>query len=240
MLTVTCPGENPVAFKNPPVWFVWSSQPVRKNWRSFCMTSSRLYHSTPSITLPLPSSLLTPSKLVKRVSSPSPSAVTLVWKSISTPSKSSLSTKLTTPASASAPYTAEAPPVIVSTRSMAADGIVFKSTISAAFAGCARRPSTSTSVRFAPMPRRLTLRDTGRHRTRRYADRVELRVVGHELRHLVQHALDAERARVLEPIGVDRHNRACGVEIATHDARAGDGDLFETVVLRVGGARASG
>jgi hypothetical protein len=32
---------------------------------------------------------------------------------------------LTTPASASAPYTADAPPVMVSTRSMAADGIVF-------------------------------------------------------------------------------------------------------------------
>ncbi len=76
---------------------------------------------------------------------------------MSTPSKSSFRTKLTTPASASAPYTADAPPVIVSTRSMAAEGIVFKSTISAAFAGCARRPSTSTSVRFAPIPRRFTL-----------------------------------------------------------------------------------
>ena len=40
---------------------------------------------------------------------------------------------------------------------MAADGIVFKSTTSEAFAGCARRPSTSTSVRFAPIPRRFTL-----------------------------------------------------------------------------------
>ena len=117
----------------------------------------------------MPPSPLTPSKVVKRVSSPSPSAVVPVWKSISTPSKSSFSTKLTTPASASAPYTADAPPVIVSTRSMAADGIVFKSTISEAFTGCARRPSTSTSVRFAPMPRRFTLATPGvtGHRTLR-------------------------------------------------------------------------
>ena len=65
--------------------------------------------------------------------------------------------KFTTPAMASAPYTAEAPPVIVSTRSMAAEGIVLMSTISAAFAGCARRPSTSTSVRFGPIPRKFRL-----------------------------------------------------------------------------------
>ncbi len=76
---------------------------------------------------------------------------------MSTPSKSFFRMKFTTPAMASAPYTAEAPPVIVSTRSMAADGMVLMSMISAAFAGCARRPSISTRVRFGPMPRRFTL-----------------------------------------------------------------------------------
>ena len=81
---------------------------------------------------------------------------------MSTPSKSFFSTKFTTPASASAPYTAEAPPVIVSTRSIAADGIVFKSTTSEAFAGCARRPSTSTSVRFGADAAQVHARDTER------------------------------------------------------------------------------
>jgi hypothetical protein len=141
----------------PPASFAGSAQPLRKNSRSRCMTSSRLYHSRPNITLPAPLSEFTPINVVKRVSLPSPSAVTPVWKSMSTPSKSFFSTKFTTPARASAPYTADAPPVIVSTRSIAADGIVFRSTTSDAFAGCARRPSTSTSVRFGPMPRRFTL-----------------------------------------------------------------------------------
>ena len=46
--------------------------------------------------------------------------------------------KLTTPATASAPYTDDAPPVITSTRSIAADGIEFKSTAIVALIGVAR------------------------------------------------------------------------------------------------------
>src|SRR5438477_4935980 len=38
-----------------------------------------------------------------------------------------------------------------STRAMAADGIVFRSTTREAFAGCARRPSMSTRDRLGPM-----------------------------------------------------------------------------------------
>jgi hypothetical protein len=48
-----------------------------------------------------------------------------------------------------------APPLITSMDSIAAAGIVLTSTTSAAFAGCARRPFTSTRLRFGPRPRRL-------------------------------------------------------------------------------------
>ncbi len=46
--------------------------------------------------------------------------------------------KLTTPATASGPYTAEAPPVIVSTWSIAAAGIWFTSTMYSPFDGVSR------------------------------------------------------------------------------------------------------
>src|SRR6185369_14580863 len=65
--------------------------------------------------------------------------------------------KLTTPATASAPYTDEAPPVIVSMRAMAADGIVLMLTAIDALIGIARWPSSSTRLRFAPRPRRLNV-----------------------------------------------------------------------------------
>ena len=63
--------------------------------------------------------------------------------------------KLTTPATASAPYTAEAPPVITSTRSIHSTGMVLTSTAEEPeVAPTWRRPLTSTSVREVPMPRR--------------------------------------------------------------------------------------
>ena len=127
--------------------------------------------------------------------------------------------------------------MIVSTRSMAADGIVLTSTISAAFTGCARRPSMSTSVRFVPMPRRLTLAMPGVTASGcTWPPERTACLSGDELRHLVQHALDAERARVLEPVRVDRHDRARRVEVAAHDARAGDGDFFEPGSCAAAGA----
>lgn len=70
--------------------------------------------------------------------------------------------KLTTPATASAPYTAEAPPVTTSTRSMSVAGTKFRS--GAVLLGlpegvpmCRRRPSISTRVRLARRPRRSTV-----------------------------------------------------------------------------------
>ncbi len=68
--------------------------------------------------------------------------------------------KLTTPATASAPYTDEAPPVSTSTRLISADGMKLMSgTLPPAVGspGCRRRPLISTRVRFAPRPRRLTV-----------------------------------------------------------------------------------
>ena len=65
---------------------------------------------------------------------------------------------LTTPAMASEPYTAEAPSLRISRRSMAAAGIEFRSTelFAPVPPGTKRRPLRSTRVRFAPRPRRLT------------------------------------------------------------------------------------
>ncbi len=102
-----------------------------------------------------PSSLFMPTRAENTVSSPSPASDMAVCMFTDTPSKLSFNTKLTTPAIASAPYTAEAPPVIVSTRAIAAVGIVFRSTTRDALTGWPRLPSTSTSVRFVPTPRRL-------------------------------------------------------------------------------------
>ena len=67
---------------------------------------------------------------------------------------------LTTPATASAPYTADAPSFSTSRRSIAATGIVLMSTKlvvmdSANELIATRRPLTSTSVASAPRPRRL-------------------------------------------------------------------------------------
>jgi hypothetical protein len=54
------------------------------------------------------------------------------------PSKSFFRMKLTTPATASAPYTDEAPPVMTSTRWIAAAGMVLRSTAMVALTGTAR------------------------------------------------------------------------------------------------------
>ena len=77
-----------------------------------------------------------------------------------TPSKSFFMMKLTTPPIASDPYAADAPPVSTSTRSTIAAGIWFRSGAADAVVTPPygmRRPSTSTSVRGEPRPRRLTV-----------------------------------------------------------------------------------
>ena len=59
-----------------------------------------------------------------------------------------------TPPRASAPYTAEAPPVMISTRSIIEEGMPLISVTINALTGVVRCPSTSTRLRFAPKPRR--------------------------------------------------------------------------------------
>ncbi len=78
--------------------------------------------------------------------------------------------------------------------------------------------------------------DAERGRRARLQALVELRAFGHELRHLIEDAFDAQRARVLEPLAVDRHDGTCGFEIAPDDARTGYGDFFEAGFLRLRGA----
>src|SRR3954451_9303066 len=66
--------------------------------------------------------------------------------------------KLTTPETASAPYTDEAPPVRTSTRLISDDGMKLMSATEPwrGSPGCRRRPLTSTRVRCDPRPRRFT------------------------------------------------------------------------------------
>ncbi len=73
------------------------------------------------------------------------------------PSKSFFKMKLTTPATASAPYTEDAPPVTTSTRWIAAAGMELMSTAILAFTGIARRPSISTRLRLGARPRKLSV-----------------------------------------------------------------------------------
>ena len=62
--------------------------------------------------------------------------------------------KLIAPAMASEPYTAEAPPVAISTRSMSMSGMMPMSERPVTLAGMKRLPSTSTRVRTEPKPRK--------------------------------------------------------------------------------------
>jgi len=66
--------------------------------------------------------------------------------------------KLTTPATASAPYTDDAPPVSTSTRLTSAEGMKLMSDTGARGSpGWSRRPLIRTSVRVTPRPRKLTV-----------------------------------------------------------------------------------
>ena len=74
---------------------------------------------------------------------------------IAMPSKSRLVMKLIAPEMASEPYTADAPPVMMSMRSMSAVGMVCVSTAPPMPNGVRRLPSSMTRLRFEPRPRRL-------------------------------------------------------------------------------------
>ena len=65
--------------------------------------------------------------------------------------------KLTTPEMASEPYTADEPPVTVSTRFTSAAGIVLTSVVKSGPVMAKRRPFTSTRLRVGPRLRRLSV-----------------------------------------------------------------------------------
>jgi len=154
-------GKNERGITKPPLLLRGSDQPLMKNSRSFWKAGLRLSQSTLIMTLPRPSAEFMPISMLKPFSSASPSMVAPVRKFMSTPSKSFFNTKFTTPAMASGPYTAEAPPVITSTLAMAEAGIVLTSTTSAALAGWARRPSIRMRLRLVPRPRRFSVAAPG-------------------------------------------------------------------------------
>ena len=106
---------------------------------------------------PRPSANEWPAVKPAEYSVPSPCSVCAPLPSNCRPSKSSRSLKLTTPATASEPYTADAPPVTISTRWISEGGMTFTSTTPLPFAGTRRRPSSRTSVEVVPSPRNWTL-----------------------------------------------------------------------------------
>ena len=113
-----------------------------------------------------------------------------VCASMSRPSKSFFRMKLTTPAMASGPYTAEAPPVMTSTPWIAAAGMVLMSTTSSAFAGCGRRPSTQHEIAVRAEAAQVQGRGAGRLRGTCLSAGNELVAAGYELRQLLQHRFD--------------------------------------------------
>ncbi len=78
--------------------------------------------------LPRPSAKLWPTATEPKRSPASPLSVMPIWPRAETPSKLRLRMKLTTPETPSAPYTADAPPVSTSTRSIRSVGIELMST----------------------------------------------------------------------------------------------------------------
>ena len=87
----------------------------------------------------------------------------------------------------------------------------------------------STRFRLAPRPRRLRVEAPGSVRRRRAATSVTSNCVtaGTNCGSWFITRLDADRHRVVEGLLVDRDDRAVRLEVAAHDARARDRDLFE-------------
>ncbi len=108
------------------------------------------------MTRPRASAKDVPAVSARSYCSPSSRSVWPQRPEISTPSNSFLSLRLTTPLIASDPYTADAPPVMISTLSISAGGMTLRSGTPSPLPGINRIPSTRTSVRAVPRPRRST------------------------------------------------------------------------------------
>ena len=143
---------------------------------------------------------------------PSPSLVSPQLPLSSRPVNSRV-LKFTTPAMASEPYVAEAPPVMISTFSMIAAGIRLRSTTPVAFDGVMRRPSMRTSVRVVTRPRSATLAwppFDGLFDVQR-----------------VEHGFHGRCAGLLEQFLVDGRDRAGGLVVLADDAATRDRDFLD-------------
>ena len=192
----------------------------------FCMnTGSRVECDAYSVTLPRSSAKLLPNSTSYCTDRPSLSDVSPNCDDTWRPSKSSRSRKFTAPAIASEPYTAEAPPVMISTRSTSAVGIVARSTLPAPFAGMKRLPLTSVSVRVGAEAAQVR----GEHA--RAAGGIHAGIVaGRQLRQLVDHRFDGGIAGQLHHVLVDDGGRTRRAQIAAHETRAGDHDLRQRLL----------
>src|SRR5690606_33269378 len=87
-------------------------------------------------------------------------------------------------------------------------------------------------IAVGPDPSKIE-RDDARivERTRLHVSGAEHRLRGHELRQLVERALEGDAARLSKRLGADRDNRATRREVATDDARAGNRDFLHRLVL---------
>ncbi|MNN17033.1 hypothetical protein D3C81_1302010 [compost metagenome] len=133
------------------------SSGTREKSRAPCSTGSRSVRLNETTALPRSSAKLPPRVMSYLSKAPSFSDVCPCVYAASMPLKFLRMMKLTAPAMASEPYTADAPPVTISTFSMSASGMVARSTTPSELAGMKRRPLTRVSVRLAPRPRRLAV-----------------------------------------------------------------------------------
>ncbi len=144
--------EVPEPPRLPVVESMLKTEISRSPWK----TGSDCWYPIPSTALPRPSSKFAPNSKSARKTLPSPRSVIWLLSDRSIPAKSRLVMKLTTPEIASAPYVVEAPPVSTSVRSSSATGMLLRSTTPPRLAGTIRRPSSRTTLRLVPRPRRLT------------------------------------------------------------------------------------
>ncbi len=150
---------NHVALPNakPPPGVAGFAMSATRQSRCHVNSFVRVLRSMPNITLPRSLAELTPKRPEIVVVWLPPCCVSPKRASTDAPSKLSFRMKLTTPPTASAPYTADAPPEMTSTREMADEGIEFTSTTIVGLIGIPRLPLISTRFRFGPRPRRLTV-----------------------------------------------------------------------------------
>ena len=131
--------------------------------------------------------------------------------------------KLTTPATASAPYTDDAPPVSTSTRLISDDGMRLRSAAWAGAVRVARRHAAAVDQRQGPLRAEIAKVDFGG--TRR-AVRHARGLRGADRRQLVEEVFDAGRTGELHVLVGDHRDRRGRRQVRLRNARAGDDDVL--------------